>query len=269
MYTAEVEEPRLLHVLPGRLRAHVPGRIGQAQDIVETRLRRVPGIRTARANPLTGNVLVLFDETLVTAPSIVAALRALLVTPRDPSEGKLLRVAGGPKQLANGGHAHAPVHGVIRGDLGGRAQAAQAPPDVLSDFSLVAVEHRSVGVLITDTHRRRGPRVMGPVADGWTLDRRENGAGGCPHGPHVVDLLSIVSGVMSVTASIVSLCVSTGPLSLIISGAEALRLCSDLLARRTRRYTGQGEIGAMIGVISLGRPRCVVPLYLLCWVNVT
>jgi len=267
LYTAEVEEPRLLHVLPGRLRAHVPGRIGQARDIVETRVRRVPGVRTARANPLTGNVLVLFDETLVTAPSIVAALRALLVTPRDPSEGKLLRVAGGPKQLANGGHAHAPVRGVIRGDLGGRAQAAQAPPDVLSASS--PVDYRPVGVLITDTHRRRGPRVMGPVADGWILDRRENGAGGCPHGPHVVDLLSIVSGVMSVTASIVSLCVSTGPLSLIISGAEALRLCSDLLARRTRRYTGQGEIGAMVGVISLGRPRYVVPLYLPRWVTVT
>jgi len=267
MYTAEVEEPRLLHVLPGRLRAHVPGRIGRAQDIVETRLRRVPGIRTARANPLTGNVLVLFDETLVTAPSIVAALRALLVTPRDPPAGRPLLVAGGPTQPARGGHAHAPVHGVIRGDLGGRAQVAQATPVVLSASSLV--DYRSVGVLITDTHRRRGPRVTGPMADGWTLDRRENGADSCPHGPHVVDLLSIVSGVMSVTASIVSLCVSTGPLSLIISGAEALRLCSDLLARRTRRYTALEEIGAMVDAISLGRPRYVVPLYLPRWVTVT
>jgi len=111
--------------------------------------------------------------------------------------------------------------------------------------------------------------VTGPAVDGWTLDRRENGAASCPHGPHVVDLLSIVSGVMSVTASIVSLCVATGPLSLIISGAEALRLCSDLLARRTRRYTALEEIGAMVDAISLGRPRYVVPLYLPRWVTVT
>ncbi len=269
MHTAEVEEPRLLHVLRGRLRAHVPGRIGQAQDIVETRVRRVPGVRKARANPLTGNVLVLFDETLATVPSIVAALRSLLMTPCDPSEGTLLRVAVGPTQPARGGHAHPPVRGVIRGDLGGRTQAAQAPPDVLNASSPVAVDHRPVRVLITYTHRRRGPRVTGPMADGWNLDRRENGACDFPHRPHVVDLLSIVSGVMSVTASIVSLFVSTGPLSLIISGAEALRLCSDLLARRTRRYTDQGEIGAMVDVISLGRPQCVVPLYLPRWVNVT
>jgi len=268
MHTAEVEGPRLLHVLPGRLRAHVPGRIGQAQEIVETRLRRVPGVRTARANPLTGNVLVLFDETLATVPLIVAALRSLLMTPCDPSEGTLLRVAVGPTQPASGGHAHAPVRGVIRGDLGGRTQAVQATPDVLNASSPVAVDPHPAGVLITYTHRRRGPRVTDPMVDGWTLDRRENGAGGLPHGPHVVDLLSIVSGVMSVTASIVSLFVATGSLSLIISGAEALRLYSDLLARR-RRYTAQGEIGAMVGVISLGRPSCVVPLYLPRWVTVT
>ena len=55
------EEFRLVHAVPGRVRLHLPGRSGQGLRHAEAQLRQVPGVRSAQANPLTGNVLVHFD----------------------------------------------------------------------------------------------------------------------------------------------------------------------------------------------------------------
>ncbi len=55
------EELRFVHAMPGRVRLHLPGRTSQGLRHAEVQLRQVPGVRSAQANPLTGNVLVHFD----------------------------------------------------------------------------------------------------------------------------------------------------------------------------------------------------------------
>ena len=77
MSGAVVEEPRLLHALPGRVRVQVPGWSGRGQRDLEARLRRTPGVRGAEANPLTGNVLIRFDPAATDARALLAAVRPL------------------------------------------------------------------------------------------------------------------------------------------------------------------------------------------------
>lgn len=52
---------RILSLIPGRMRLHLPGWTeGDAQRI-EDHLRRVDGVQRVQANPLTRNILVRFD----------------------------------------------------------------------------------------------------------------------------------------------------------------------------------------------------------------
>jgi len=67
-----------LHMLDGRLRikvAEVKGSPAMA-TLVETELKELQGITRVSANPLTGNVLVLYDPELVGVREIIEALRA-------------------------------------------------------------------------------------------------------------------------------------------------------------------------------------------------
>jgi hypothetical protein len=73
----------VVHALPGRVRVHLPGWSGQRPQLLEDRLRRVRGVRTVQANPLTGNVLIHFDPRATDFSALMAAF--------GPS------VAGGPK----------------------------------------------------------------------------------------------------------------------------------------------------------------------------
>jgi len=67
-----------LHMLDGRLRVKVAEVKGSpaVATLVETELSEVPGITRVSANPLTGNVLVLYDQELVGVGEIMEALRA-------------------------------------------------------------------------------------------------------------------------------------------------------------------------------------------------
>ena len=58
----------------------MPGWSGRGQRGVEARLRRIPGVFSARANPLTGNALIRFDPAATDDETILAAVRML-----DPS----------------------------------------------------------------------------------------------------------------------------------------------------------------------------------------
>lgn len=61
-----------VHLLPGRLRMPVPGLLGNRRLglRLERALATLPGIRSVRANPDSGRVLVLFDPRRLTpAPS--------------------------------------------------------------------------------------------------------------------------------------------------------------------------------------------------------
>ncbi len=68
-------EPRLLHALPGRLRAHLPSGYVADRLSIERRVCQAPGVRSVAANPRTGNILIHFDPNRTDAPSLLSFLR--------------------------------------------------------------------------------------------------------------------------------------------------------------------------------------------------
>ncbi len=71
---ALAKQPRVMSLIPGRLRFHLPGwTVGEAKR-VETALARVEGVRSVRANPLTRNILVQFDCRTTDADALLPAL---------------------------------------------------------------------------------------------------------------------------------------------------------------------------------------------------
>ena len=89
-----------VHVLDGRLRVKVAEVKGSPRTalLVEEQLRSRAGVTEVTANPTTGNVLVLYESTLVSPRDIVRALRALgclrrvrRVRPANPRPPALVR----------------------------------------------------------------------------------------------------------------------------------------------------------------------------------
>lgn len=76
-------------VLPGRLRINLSGWRPADRVTLERRLQLVPGVRSARATPETGNVLFLFDPGVTSVERLLSAAESALehgapraVTPR-------------------------------------------------------------------------------------------------------------------------------------------------------------------------------------------
>src|SRR4051794_37197486 len=67
-----------IHSIPGRLRVKVPEvkRSPEAAMRVQRRLSELEAVREVRANPLTGNVLVLYDRGGTGPDRIIEAIRA-------------------------------------------------------------------------------------------------------------------------------------------------------------------------------------------------
>ena len=72
-----IEEPRLVHALPGRMRVHLARWPRAGQCAVEARLRQVPGVHSVQANPLTGNVLIHFDPATTDERTLLAVVQRL------------------------------------------------------------------------------------------------------------------------------------------------------------------------------------------------
>src|SRR4051794_7220611 len=72
-----IEEPTVIHAIPGRVRLGLPGWSGQGQRDIESRLRSIQGVRRVTANPLTGSVLVQFDPGSTEQETILAEARML------------------------------------------------------------------------------------------------------------------------------------------------------------------------------------------------
>jgi cation-transporting ATPase I len=68
--------PRILHALPGRLRVHLPQGTQTNPRGLERRLKQTPGVRRVECNPITGNVLIRFDERTTNADAVLTALRS-------------------------------------------------------------------------------------------------------------------------------------------------------------------------------------------------
>ncbi len=85
--TAAFQEPSVVHSGSGRLRVHLPHWSGARAGDVAAEVARLPGVTAAEANPLTGNVLILFDPGQTSAPTLLAALPAL-----EPANPPLLQL---------------------------------------------------------------------------------------------------------------------------------------------------------------------------------
>ncbi len=68
-----------LHVLDGRVRIKIPAIKGAPQRAlaIEQRLLALDGINTVTANPTTGNVLILFESTMLSHNDIIATIQKL------------------------------------------------------------------------------------------------------------------------------------------------------------------------------------------------
>jgi len=68
-----------LHVLDGRVRVKVPASKGAPQRAlaIEQGLLALDGINTVMANPTTGNVLILFESTMLSHNDIIATIQKL------------------------------------------------------------------------------------------------------------------------------------------------------------------------------------------------
>ncbi len=98
MSAVAVEEPRLLHALPGRLRVQLPWWSGQHPRQLEAQLRQMSGVRSVQANALTGNILISYDAKLTGQQAILDALRAPVTETSEAGSAEAQREA--PEQQA-------------------------------------------------------------------------------------------------------------------------------------------------------------------------
>lgn len=71
---------KTVHLLPGRVRFHVPLMVGQ-KDLPQktaSQLSKINGIKSSDFSTITGNFLIYFDEKIIQADLIYAALIRLL-----------------------------------------------------------------------------------------------------------------------------------------------------------------------------------------------
>ena len=68
-----------VHALEGRLRIKIPEVKGDARKAreIESYLHLLSGMEQVSANPVTGNVLILYDPRLIGVDDIIAALKDL------------------------------------------------------------------------------------------------------------------------------------------------------------------------------------------------
>ncbi|MBV8526597.1 MAG: hypothetical protein JOY71_31545, partial [Acetobacteraceae bacterium] len=90
------------HVLPGRVRLHVPGlrRSFPVLSLLQGGLRAFPGVQAVSGSTLTGNVLVLHDPSL-TVSGIVTRIEALL-------RGDIIPVAAEGVSISQDWHTQSP-----------------------------------------------------------------------------------------------------------------------------------------------------------------
>jgi hypothetical protein len=118
MSTPTLRAPQVLHRLPGRLRVHLPAWRGPGCDALEAGLRRLPGVRGARANPLTGNALISFDPRVVTETTLLARVGGLSPAPaagpwHAPAPRAPGGLPGGLRGLVRGAVVDVLIHAVI------------------------------------------------------------------------------------------------------------------------------------------------------------
>ena len=153
-------QPRVVHETPGRLRVHLAHWPGVGQRVLESRLRDLPGVHTARANPYTSNVLVGFDPAATDRRRLLEELGSLDPAPRaDGTNGH--RGAGTPAAAPAQPPEEKPLPPAItdKGDGPGRRRARIAVRGLDRDPDLARrVVHRLDRLAGVRARRQRADR---------------------------------------------------------------------------------------------------------------
>ncbi len=206
-------EPCLLHVVPGRIRVHLPELTGLSDQEVratESALRRLPGVRAVEANPLTANALILYDRQATNADVLLDAIRVMDLgvqgtsgtteAATDGASTQPARTAAqrGPRVIASGRDGAQRVRIAVRGldrdpDLarrvverlqrrpGVRASASALTGRVLVEFDQHQEELRDILSVISDVELPDLPGEDNPThpldpAPLWQSATRTTGA---------------------------------------------------------------------------------------------
>ena len=84
--TAVGRDLAVVHSSRGRLRVHLPHWSGAGGRQITAALRRLPGVTSVQASPITGNILVLFQPRQTQAEDLIAALQKLRLVLRAAPE---------------------------------------------------------------------------------------------------------------------------------------------------------------------------------------
>jgi cation transport ATPase len=209
--------PSVVHSLPGRLRVHLPRYTAHGRRLAGP-IRRLPGVTRARANPLTGNVLIEFD-------------------PRATDEDRLLDGLAelGADAESEPGDEATPPHAVVEKHPGGRrAHVAVRGIDRRPDLARRAVER---------LERHPGVRARAdPLTGRLVLDLARAA-------PELDELLDEVAG-LELLPETPDDAVPSHPL-------EPAPLVQSIV-RLTAALLGQGVIAAREAVTGERRPRPLV-----------
>jgi hypothetical protein len=71
---------RTLHLLPGRVRFQIPLMVGKDEELkaATTQIAKIKGVKWVDSNKITGSVLIYFEENVIQADLLFAALIRLL-----------------------------------------------------------------------------------------------------------------------------------------------------------------------------------------------
>lgn len=281
-------EPRLLHAVTGRVRVHLPGWSGQGKRLLEREVHRLQGIQRVQANPVTSNLLVIFDPQILSQQVVLHTLQALDLTAFNTQlpqvahppvvrdrQGKTVRMRIAMRGLDRDPHlakrvleqlAHYPGIRVRASALTGRilvecAEHASELDDLLAEVadlelpdlpgedrpaypldpgpllqSLVRLTGTTLGLGMLAIRRLSGQTGISPAAESAAYISGLIGLfQGLPAprqglrralGRTAADLLVSVPGIVSLT-------LARSSFGLALAGIEALRLLSEVLARRT------------------------------------
>lgn len=103
MNTQTTQRLKVIRSSFGRVRAHLPG----ADELVVSRVRRLPGVTFAEWSKWTGNILVLFSPAIVSEKHVLAALSSVAGAPAAavaPALNRPLTSAPAPQSTRPAGY---------------------------------------------------------------------------------------------------------------------------------------------------------------------
>jgi cation-transporting ATPase I len=180
MSSTIAEVPSLLHVLPGRVRVHIPEWLGQERRKIETTLWGVQGVSGMQASALTGNVLIYFDPCVTNEQALLDVIRRLTFDTTAPPEeepasppvirekqGKIIRARIAVRGLDRNPHLARQVVELLERRPGVRATASLLTGRVLVEFA----EHEAVlDELVADITGMELPQLPGEDRPASPLD---------------------------------------------------------------------------------------------------